>query len=101
MRTWERAKLPTLCGGCGAQIARGEPMLLLTWVGLRRAKQRCTACAAAGGEGIVPELDDLDPPGMNQKIATFARLDRLTASTKLLHDARLRQAGREPGEDDA
>lgn len=45
MRTWQRVDRHTLCGGCGAVIPAGAPMLLMTISTVKRARWRCVGCA--------------------------------------------------------
>lgn len=53
MSTWQRARLTTLCGGCGDRIDRGTPTLVIEGPGWR--KVRCAACA---GEPVPADIDD-------------------------------------------
>ena len=97
MRTWARVRLATACGGCGAIVLTGAPMLLLTMPGLNTPKYRCSTCA---GEAT----PDLPPLAEHPRVVpTPARpaFTRIGALAKTLpFDYKMAQAGeREPGEE--
>lgn len=55
MRLWQRADRPTLCGGphdSPEVIAIGEPVFVITILGVGKPKYRCVSCA---GEAV-PDL---------------------------------------------
>ena len=88
MSAWQRARLTTLCGGCGDRIDRGAPVLVL--VGPGWTKFRCTACA---GE---PVATDVDADRRSTPTATtigprFA--ERLSAVRSMAQDFKHAQAG--------
>lgn len=58
---WSTAHSPTWCGLCGAKIAEGERVVLLT----RHRKTRCQACATQLHIKALPPVDepDLELPG--------------------------------------
>ena len=98
MRTWARVRLATACGGCGAIVLTGAPMLLLTMPGLTTPKCRCAACA---GEAP-PELPPLADHPVRSPTPARPAFTKLGALTKTLpFDYKSAQSGeREPGEDD-
>lgn len=73
MRTWVRAPWPMLCGACGREIAKGAPMLEITFHAqqpqrepLERAsrpttwtqtKARCETCAEGSPPDLAPLLE--------------------------------------------
>lgn len=89
MKTWARATRDHFCGGCGAAIAKDDPLLLITIRDVDQQRVRCVACV-----GPVPEGVTLAEP-LAYGPLPFARFrpDLLPFDWKQL------QAGREPGED--
>jgi hypothetical protein len=67
MRTWTRARWPTRCGGPHGRptrmIARGDPMLTITVIGVRRGLVRCADCAGEPVPELPPLEDDLQTAG--------------------------------------
>jgi hypothetical protein len=59
MRRWIRTPREVTCGYCAPprRLARGEPILLIEIIGVKRAIVRCAACA-----GPAPELPPLVEP---------------------------------------
>lgn len=55
MKVWERAAVRVRCGRCGDMVARGEPVLVVTVLTVKRELYRCATCA---GEPV-PELAPL------------------------------------------
>ena len=92
MRTWRRAAYAELCNGpCGRRIERGEPVLDLHVVGLKRVPRRCQHCA---GESVPTEL----PPLVERVPIVPQALTRFTPNM-LPIDFKTAAAGREPGEE--
>jgi hypothetical protein len=56
MREWTRAKSSTLCAGCGAQMLRGDPLLLIHLPGVEKPRRRCQACAGSEAPPDLPAL---------------------------------------------
>ena len=44
MLTWTRAERKMICGYCRAELARGDPILMIEFVQVRRALIRCPNC---------------------------------------------------------
>ena len=97
MRTWARVRLATACGGCGAIVNTGTPMLLLTIPGVTATKCRCSACA---GEAT-PELPPLVEHPVLSPTPARPAFTKLGALAKTLpFDHKMAAAGeREPGEE--
>lgn len=93
MKTWVRASHDTICGGpCHRQIRRGEPLLVLTIVGIEKRRRRCASCA---GEKPPEDLPPLVEP------SSFTPMSHIrTGATALPFDFKMAQAGREVGADD-
>jgi len=91
-RTWTRTALPILCGRCGRQLAKGDPVLVIELPGARRTLRflRCDRC-----EGPAPP--DLPALIVHGGIVTTP-LVRLGAGMLPL-DWKMRAAEREPGEE--
>lgn len=93
MRRWTRATAETICGGvCGHRIARGEPLLIITLVGVTRPRVRCRQCA---GEPVPADLAPLPI------VSTSAPAggDFMTRVGALARQRELVLASREPGEE--
>jgi hypothetical protein len=92
MRTWTRATISSFCGGCGAEIKRGDPHVLISLPGVSRKLVRCPACAG-------PAPPDL--PALIERSPTTKPFTPLKAIAKSLpFDSRMAAVGREPGSDD-
>lgn len=98
MRTWTRAGRDGLCGGCGALIRVGDPLLLLTFLQVRAPKRRCRACA---GEPV-PDLPAAVEPG--RRTPRMVPLQTVMTRDKTVRTAgewKRKQSGeREVGADD-
>jgi hypothetical protein len=91
MTTWMRAPVgvTSRCGGCGAIVPEGAPLLRITIARLPRALRRCEACAGAA------------PPDLPPLVARVAEPPPAWTRLRPPVDWQTRAAGREPGEDDA
>lgn len=56
MRSWRRASEDTLCRKCGAQIAAGSPLQIITLPGVKRDRIRCESCAEEPSPKDLPQL---------------------------------------------
>lgn len=82
MRTWARTPNGTLCGGCNAPLDEGDPILNITWNGLKRPLTRCVACAGPA------------PPGLPAYISRPQQFTKpMTSVGKLTFDYKAKQAG--------
>jgi hypothetical protein len=94
MRAWERA-FGGRCGCCGHLFKRGEPVQVLTLIGVSHRMLRCRGCV---NEGEVPPADL--PPLIDKTIAKPAPLTLARFSPAMLPiDWKGRAVGREPGEE--
>jgi hypothetical protein len=94
MRRWERATRHVLCGGCGAAIETGDPVLVYFGATAGATPRRFIRCASCGG-GAPPDL----PTAIVFDPTPLPRLD-MTRLGVLPLDFRTRAAGeREPGEE--
>ena len=98
MRVWRRAPALTICGGpCGKMISKGAPMLAIRITGITQRYLRCAACADEPVPDDLPPLSEQLPIAPTHKAANSP----LFASVgSLAKDWKMKQAGREPGEDD-
>lgn len=71
MREWRRAPAGTLCGGCHhREIERGEPVLYITLLGVKRPRVRCQDCA---GEAPPDLPAQMEPGGIQPSRTGFSR----------------------------
>lgn len=92
MRQWTRAAIDRYCGGCGALMAPGQPLLIITLPGVQRKRYRCVACEGPAPPDLPTDLGPRRDPFFQQ------RLDRL--ANRLPLDWLERAAdSREPGEE--
>jgi hypothetical protein len=52
MIEWAYAERDGLCGGCGRDIAHGEPVCITAVIGVTRKFVRCVDCAGAAPESL-------------------------------------------------
>jgi hypothetical protein len=99
MRTWRRATVPTLCGGCNRELHRGDPLLEIEFVFLGGKPIHCWRCDRCNG----PAPPDLPELVERSNAITPTPLLRLVPKLPLgttLADWRMRAAGeRDPGEE--
>lgn len=90
MSPWERALARRTCGGCGAAILRGDPVLVIA-AGRRATLLRCGTCREAPAD-LPLELEHDEPAPLPP--VTWARFGLLPM------DYAQRAAGeRDPGEE--
>lgn len=99
MRTWARAIVPMICGGCNRRLEKGDPLLLIDFTfraGRSTRRARCDRC-----EGPAPP--DLPAFVERSNVITPTPLAKFSPVLPLgtpLADWRARQSGeREPGEE--
>ncbi|HEV8502501.1 MAG TPA: hypothetical protein VGR63_13050 [Casimicrobiaceae bacterium] len=99
MRTWARAIVPMLCGGCNRQLAKGDPVLLIDITyragrSIRRSRcDRCEGPAPPDLPALIERSNAITPTPL-KKMAAVLPFGRPLA------DWRARQSGeREPGEE--
>lgn len=91
MSEWQRARSPHRCGGCGAAIAVGDPVLRIA-IGRRHTLLRCGACREAPPD-LPTRIVQLPEPAQ-PALVPVRRLAGLSL------DWRTRQLGeREPGQE--
>jgi hypothetical protein len=111
--SWKRATVLTICRGCSNWIHAGEPMQHVTFgrtddagrLVWRITRLLCVRCA----DGPVTDGDIPDYIPAPKRIAPtgrargplFATIGPMSSTGQLGRDWKQRQAGREPGEDDA
>jgi hypothetical protein len=61
MRQWQRATSSTLCGGCAALIAQGDPAQTITIAGVKRRLWRCRSCAGEPPPDLPMRLARTEP----------------------------------------
>lgn len=99
MRTWRRASVPTLCGGCGRHVAKGDPLLELTFAGRRQPIRRYRCSLWRCAEEAVPL--DLPPLVARTAIPMTPLVHVASGVGTLPLDWKTLGAGaREPGDDD-
>jgi hypothetical protein len=62
MIEWTYAQVEGHCGGCGTQLAVGNPMQLTHIVGVTRAFVRCVECAGGVPADLPPFVPPTPPP---------------------------------------
>lgn len=88
MRAWQRASFRTFCGRCGAEIGRGDPMLVIQVFDAKWKKSRCPNCA---GEAV-PVLPELAARVVVEPTSKPLR-ENFSAIAALAKDYKLKQAG--------
>lgn len=56
-RTWTRATVVRLCGGCGHELAVGDPVLELRLMGVHDPKLRCVLCEGPAPPDLAPLVE--------------------------------------------
>jgi len=98
MRTWERVAVATLCGGCGAGLDVGDPVLVMTRERGTAKPLRFVRCAGCAGPAP-PDLPALivKDNTITTRPKRFAPL--LPLGTPLADFKAMAAGDREPGED--
>ena len=100
-RVWERAPVPTLCGGCNALIDKGDPLLRITMARGGRVLRfvRCARCEGPAPPDL-PALVERAPiaPSALHRVSGLLPFGRQPVDP-VARDWKTRAAEREPGEE--
>lgn len=111
-RRWERVTYREKCGRCGALLKAGDPMLLIAFVGMKRALIRCEQCEGPAPPDLPerPEIYSVAELALQRirntamtpvaQLPQSAPLPRLVVDNTAPREWLPYRETREPGEDD-
>ena len=90
MKAWTRVPgpAPMKCGGCGRDLAKGQPLQIWTLPGVARQRRRCVMCAETLPPADLPPLEAMTP--VLDPIAEFESVRHILPRA-LPFDAKTRQ----------
>lgn len=95
MKTWRRVSEYTVCGGCGAIVATGTPMVIFDVPGVKTSRRRCQACAGEAPPDLPPVMERA---AIHPTERSFTKVGALTKA--LPFDFKAAASGeRDPGEE--
>jgi len=97
MKQWSRLVVDVRCGGCGKEIATGQPVKVLQVATVKKPKFRGECCEGQAPVDV-PMRPTAKPTAKMLSFSTF-REQFPVMFEKIGHDFKIAQAGRDPGEE--
>ena len=97
MKQWSRLVVDVRCGGCGKEIATGQPVKVLQVATVKKPKFRGECCEGQAPVDV-PMRPTAKPTAKMLSFSTFRQTSALMLD-RLEGDFKQDQAGRDPGEE--